>query len=74
MIVGRFVRLLNLVTIRLVGGLGLLARADRELIAEVLVLCQEVAVLRRQISGRPRLSWPDRADLKPTASGLPRPV
>ena len=56
MIVGMFVRLLYLVTIRLVGELVLLARADKALIAEVLALRQEVAVPRRQIRGRPRLS------------------
>jgi hypothetical protein len=38
--------------IRLVGGLGLLARSDTALLAEVLALRREVAVLRRQMKGR----------------------
>jgi hypothetical protein len=46
MIASMFVRLLCLVTIRLTGALGLLARADKALIAEVLVL-------RREHPGRP---------------------
>lgn len=46
MIVAVFVWLLCLMTIRLVDGPGLLARGDTALIAEVLVLRQEVAVPR----------------------------
>jgi len=56
------VRMLYLMFVRLAGWTALLARSAASKDAELLVLRQEAAVLRRQ-NPKPRLDWADRAVL-----------
>jgi putative transposase len=62
-----------LIFVRLVGWMALLARSAASKDAELLVLRQEVGVLRRQ-NPRPKLDWADRAVIAALARLLPGPV
>ena len=56
-------RLLYLALIRVFGWLALLTRGNKTLTVEILVLQNEIAVLRRANPKPRKLIWPDRAIL-----------
>jgi putative transposase len=64
-------RLLYLIFICLAGWMVLLVRSSAVKDVELLVLCHEVAVLRRT-TRKPRLGWPDRAVLSGFTRLLPK--
>jgi putative transposase len=63
--------LLYLIMMRLFGWLLLLARSEDAKVAEIILLCHEVAVPRRPVA-RPKLGWADRAVFAALARLLPR--
>ena len=65
--------MLYLVFVRLTGWMVLVARSSASKDAELLVLRQEVAVLRRQ-NPKPKLDWADRAVLAALTRLLRRPL
>jgi hypothetical protein len=57
-------RLAYLAVLRVFGWLALFARSGQDKDVEILILRHQIAVLQRQVK-TPRLSWADRAVLRP---------
>jgi putative transposase len=66
--------MLYLVLIRMTGWMALLARSAASKDAELLVLRQEEAAVRRRQNPKPKLEWADRATLAALARLLPGPL
>ncbi|MFF4762569.1 integrase core domain-containing protein [Streptomyces sp. NPDC001292] len=64
-------RMVYLAFVRILGLLLLLSRSQRAKDVELLALRHEVAVLRRRLVTRPRMSWLDQAILAALARHLP---
>ena len=67
------VRMLYLILIRVTGWMALLARSAASKDAELLMLRQEVAVLRRQ-NPKPGMDWADRGGARRPCRLLPKPL
>ena len=65
--------MLYLIFVRLADWMALMARSSASKNAELLVLRQEVAILRRQ-NPKPKPDWADGAMLTALARLLPRPL
>ena len=66
-------RLLYLITTRLLASLRLTRSEDSWKSADILLLRHQLTVLQRQVHARPRTSWADRALIAVLLNVIPRP-